>query len=139
MVLNPRKCEFMGFGKTNENEVFNYYEIRLKKTTTKKTTTLPFKSLLLCHNDYALSYNELLSKQGLVNIHIRNIQQLMIEILKCLTGIMNEILRLKNIAYTIRNPRVLDSRLPKIAYCGLETIEYKGPQLWQQLPAKIKK
>ena len=36
MVLNPRKCEFMGFGKTNENEVFTYHEIRLKKTTTKK-------------------------------------------------------------------------------------------------------
>ena len=25
MVLNPRKCEFMGFGKTNENEVFTYH------------------------------------------------------------------------------------------------------------------
>ena len=36
MVLNPRKCEFMGFGKTNENEVFAYHEIRLKKTTTRK-------------------------------------------------------------------------------------------------------
>ena len=36
MVLNPRKCELMGFGKTNENEVFTYHEIQLKKTTTKK-------------------------------------------------------------------------------------------------------
>ena len=36
MVLNPCKYEFMGFGKTNENEVFIYQEIRLKKTTTKK-------------------------------------------------------------------------------------------------------
>ena len=26
MVLNPRKCEFMGFGKTNEIEVFTYHE-----------------------------------------------------------------------------------------------------------------
>ena len=34
MVLNPRKFEFMSFGKTNE--VFTYHEIRLKKTTTKK-------------------------------------------------------------------------------------------------------
>ena len=31
MVLSPGKCEFMGFGKTNENEVFTYREIRLKK------------------------------------------------------------------------------------------------------------
>ena len=36
MVVNPRKCEFMGLGKTNENEVFTYHKIRLKKTTTKK-------------------------------------------------------------------------------------------------------
>ena len=31
IVLNPRKCEFMSFGKTNENEVFTNHEIRLKK------------------------------------------------------------------------------------------------------------
>ena len=43
---------------------------------------------------------------------------------------------LRNIPYTIRNPRDLDSRLPKTVHCGLETIAYKGPQLWQQLPAK---
>ena len=66
--------------------------------------------------------------------------QLMIEIFKCLKGIsppiMNEIFRLRNIPYTERNPRNLDSRLPKTVYCGLETIAYKGPQLWQQLPEK---
>ena len=36
MVLNPRKCEFMGFGKTSENEIFTYHEIRLEKTAAKK-------------------------------------------------------------------------------------------------------
>ena len=36
MVLNSRKCKFMSFGKPNENEVFTYYEIRLKKTAPKK-------------------------------------------------------------------------------------------------------
>ena len=55
----------------------------------------------------------------------KNIQQLMIEIFKYLKGmsppIMNEIFRLRNIPYTIRNPRDLDCRLPKTMYCGLET------------------
>ena len=32
--------------------------------------------------------------------------------------------------YTLRNPRKLDSQLPKTVYCGLETITYKQPQLW---------
>ena len=158
MLLNPRKCELMGFGKTNENEVFTYHEIQLKKTTTKKllgitkdehlnfnehltnvykrasrklntlssvssflsyqqkkvmfnsfisgqfnycpliwmfSSIRPYRkinklherSLRLCHNDYTSSYDELLSKQDLVNFHVRNIQQLMIEIFKCLKGI----------------------------------------------------
>ena len=75
------------------------------------------------------SYDEFLSKQDLVNIHVRNIQQLMIEIFKCLKGlsppIMNDIFRLRNIPYTIRNPRDLDSWLPKTVYSGLETLAYK--------------
>ena len=158
VVLNPRKCEFMDFGKTNKNEVFTYHEIRLKKTTFKKLLGITIddhlkfnehltnvckrasrnlnalsrvssflsyqqkkvmsnsfisgqfnycplirmfssirscrninklheRSLRLCHNDYTSSYDEFLSKQDLVNIHVRNIEQLMIEIFKCLKGI----------------------------------------------------
>ena len=137
MVFNPLKCEFMGFGKTNENEVFIYHEIWLKKTTTKKLfgitidehlifkehltnlckrasrklnalsrvssflsyrqkkvmpnsfiigqfnycpliwmfrsyrkiNKLHERSFRLCHNGYTSSYDELSSKQVLVNIH----------------------------------------------------------------------
>ena len=36
MAFNPRKYEFMGFGKTSESEVFTYHEIQIKKATTKK-------------------------------------------------------------------------------------------------------
>ena len=36
MALNPRKYEFMGFGKISESEVFTYHEIQIKKATTKK-------------------------------------------------------------------------------------------------------
>ena len=36
MVLTPRKRELMRFGKTNENEVFTYREIRLSKITNEK-------------------------------------------------------------------------------------------------------
>ena len=31
MALNPCKCEFMRFGKTNEKELFIFHKIRLKK------------------------------------------------------------------------------------------------------------
>ena len=43
---------------------------------------------MLGHNDYTSSYEKPLSKQGFVNIHARNKQQLMIEILKCLKLVM---------------------------------------------------
>ena len=66
----------------------------------------------------------------------------MIEIFKYVKGlsppIMSEIFMLRNIPCTIRNARDLDSYLPKTVYCSLETITYKGPQLWQLLPKKIK-
>ena len=51
---------------------------------------------------------------------------------------MNDIFTLKNVQYAIWNPRDLDSQLPKTVHCGLETITYKEPELWQQLSGKIK-
>ena len=35
MALNSRKYELMSFGKTNENKVFTYHEIRIKSVTVK--------------------------------------------------------------------------------------------------------
>ena len=58
MVVNPRKCELMSFGITNENEVFAYHEIRLKKTATKK--------LLLVTMAEHLNFNE----------HITNVRKI---------------------------------------------------------------
>ena len=102
------------------NEQFNYcllISMFNSIRSYRKINKLHEKSLRLCHNDYTSRYFELLSKQDIVNIHIINIQQLMIEIFKCLKGIspsiMNEIFRLRNIPYTIRNSRKLDSQLPK--------------------------
>ena len=125
---------------------FNYYPLIWMFSSIrsyKQINKTHGRSLRLCHNGYILSYGELLTKQDLINIHIRNIQQLMIEIFKCLQvmspPILNELFRLRNISNTIKNPRDNDSWLPKTSYCGLENIACKEPQLWQQRPAKIKK
>ena len=64
MVLNPRKCEFMGFGKANENEAFTYHEIRHRITATKK--------LLGITIDKHLNFNE-----HLTNVWKRNSRSLM--------------------------------------------------------------
>ena len=184
-ALNPRKCEFMGFGKTSENKLFTCHEIQFEKTTTKKLTSIIIDKHLnlnehltnVCKSDsrklnelsllsyqqkkvvsnsfisrqfsycpliwmfssirsYSTktNYDKFLSKQNLVKIHTRNMLQLMIKIFKYLKGIsppiVNEIFRLRNISYTTRNPRDLNSWLRKTVYCGLETISYKRPQSW---------
>ena len=124
------------------NEQLNYcFLIAMSSSirSYRKINKLYERSLRLCYNDYISSYNKRLSKQNLVNIHIGNIHQLRIQISKFLNGIfspiMNEIFRLRNIPYTIRNPRDLDGQLPKTLYCGLEST-YKRPQLWPQPPPK---
>ena len=58
---------------------------------------------------------------------------------RSITSNMTKILMLRNIQHNIRNPRGIDSQLPKTMYCGLETVTYKGREVWQQLPEKIKK
>ena len=79
-------------------------------------------------------------KKTRLSIHIRNIQQLLIQICKCLKGlslpIMSEILVLRNIPYPIRNLRNLDSQLQMNVHRGLEITTCKGSQFWQQLPEK---
>ena len=45
---------------------------------------------------------------------------------------------LENIPYNLGNLTDIDGQLTKTMYCGLETITYKGLQLWQQLPQKVK-
>ena len=47
MVLNPRKYEFMGFGKISENEILIYHEILLKETTTKKLLGITIEEHLI--------------------------------------------------------------------------------------------
>ena len=69
----------------------------------KKINKLRERSFRLCKNNYTWSYDKLLRKQGLVNIHIRKNQKLIIDIFKCLKSlfpaIMNEIFMLRNVPY----------------------------------------
>ena len=141
-LMHYRECSFLSYGQkkvmTNSfiSGQFNYCPFIWMFSSIRSYRKI--NKLAITSSCY-----ELLSKQDLVNIHVKNIQQLMIEIFKSLKGIsppiMNDTFRLRNIPYTTRNPRDLNSWLPKTVYCGLKTLAYKGPQLWQQLPARIKK
>ena len=118
--------------KLNELSLFSYQQ---KKVVPNSFISRQFSYCpLIWMFSSVRSYSTKTNYDKLVNIHTRNMQQLMIKIFKYLKGIsppiMNDIFRLKNISYTTRNPRDLNSWLPKTVYCGLETIPYKRPQLW---------
>ena len=107
----------------------------------RKVNKLHERFLQLCQNEYNLSYEKRFSKQDLVNIHLRNIHQLMIEIFKSLglcPSCTIEIFISRNILYTISNPRDLSSHFPKTVYCRCDTTTSRGPKIWQLLPEEIK-
>ena len=75
-------------------------------------------------------------------IHIRNIKILMTEIYKFLNDlsppIMNDIFQKQENYYSLRNPMSLVCKRKFTTTYGIDTIFFRGPQIWQDLPQDIK-
>ena len=75
-------------------------------------------------------------------IHIRNLKLLVTEIYKFLNGlsppIMNEVFQINECPYNLRNPRTLASKPKSTVRYDLDTIAFKGPQIWQDIPLEIR-
>ena len=75
-------------------------------------------------------------------IQIKNIKALMTEIYKFLNDlsplIMNNILQKQENYDSPRNPRSLVSKWKFAATYGIDTISFRGSQIWQDLPQDIK-
>ena len=75
-------------------------------------------------------------------IHIRNLKFLLSEVYKFLNGlsppIMNEVFQINNCPYDLRNPRILASKHKSTIKYGINTIAFKGPQIWQNIPLEIR-
>ena len=86
----------------------------------RKINKLHERSLRLCHNIKPRAMMNFWASKVKLNIQIRNIQQLMIGIFKCVKDlsphIMNAIFILREIPYAIRNPRsIVSCQRPCIA------------------------
>ena len=112
------------------------------RTANKKIDRLHERSLRLCNSNYTASFDDLLRESNNVRVHTKNLQTLMLEIYKCTNGlsppIMNGIFNLRNNPFNLRNYRELKCQNINTVRYGLNTISYKGPQLWQQLSQSIK-
>ena len=75
-------------------------------------------------------------------IHIRNLKFLLSEVYEFLNGlsppIMNEVFQINNCPYDLRNPRILASKHKSTIKYGINTIAFKGPQIWQNIPLEIR-
>ena len=75
-------------------------------------------------------------------IHIRNLKFLVTEIYKFLNGlslpIMNEVFQINECPYNLRKPRTLASKHKSTVRYDLDTIAFKGPQIWQDIPLEIR-
>ena len=51
---------------------------------------------------------------------------------------MNEVLRTNDCPYYLKNPRILASKHKSTIKNGINTIAFKGAQIWQNIPLKIR-
>ena len=52
--------------------------------------------------------------------------------------IMHDIFQKQENYHSLRNPRSLDSKRKFTTTYGIDTISFRGPQIWQDLPQDIK-
>ena len=100
------------------------------------------RALRIIHEDYNSSFSELFEMTNETTMHIRNLKFLVTEIYKFLNGlsppIMNEVFQISECPYNLRNPRTLASKHKSTVRYGLDTIAFKHPQIWQDIPLEIR-
>ena len=127
------------------NSQFQYFPLiwifHSRKLNTK-INKLHERTLRITYRDRKSSFEDLLGHDNSVSVHQKNVQLLMIEMLKTKHGLnpsfMNEIFCPQTNQYSLRNDCVFKSpKMRSITY-GSETVRFRGPQLWCTLPPSIR-
>ena len=110
------------------------------KDAKDKIEKLHKRALQIIHSDYdsALNYEDLLLRDNSVTIHQRNLQFLMTEIFKTIHGLnpsfLKEFFIMEETCYNLRcQYRMKVPRVTSTKY-GLETLSFRGCQIWNTLP-----
>ena len=101
------------------------------------------RSLRLVYSDKTCTFKELLDTDKSVSVHHKNMQVLGTEIYETVNGlaptIMNSIFEIKNIESNLRNKNNFKSRRIDSVRCGIDSLTYLGPKIWNIVPEDIKK
>ena len=100
------------------------------------------RALRIASNDFNSSFSELLEMANESTKHARNLKFLLNEVHKFLNGlsppIMKEMFQTNDCPYDLRNPRILASKHKSTIKYGINTIAFRGSQIWQNIPSEIR-
>ena len=99
-------------------------------------------ALRIRHNDYELTFENLLELDNLVSIHLRNIWLLSIELYKVKHNlsnqVMSELFNLRNINYDFLSQTDFKLRPIYTTAYGLRSLKYFAPKIWNMVPIDIR-
>ena len=119
------------------------------RSVNTRINNLHFRALRMIYKDNSASFQELLSRDGSVTMHHRNLQSLATEMFKVSINaspdFMKEVfpfntnLLTSNPSAETRQESLFYNPVnPKKVYMGLETLRVLGPKIWNLLPKNIK-
>ena len=112
------------------------------RTLNNRINKLQERALRLVPNENTSSFCELLQKDNSFTIHHRNIQKLALEMYRVkhriAPKIMSELFNEANVPYNLRQDVSFCSYNVKTVLCGIETLSYLGPKIWNLVPSDIR-
>ena len=100
------------------------------------------RALRITYNDQLTDFKSLVSNHNKTTIHQRNLQVLMTEIYKMINHIappiMSSLFEIRENTHNTRYFQVLSNESRKTLNYGIETICYRAPFLWANLPPGYK-
>ena len=111
------------------------------RTLNNQINRIHKRALHIVYKDYAASFDKLLSRDGTVTVHERNIQILATELFKIVNGDAPDIIKgvfpLKHSKrYPLRS--IFKTRNVHTVNYGTETLSFIGPKIWEIAPKAIK-
>ena len=99
------------------------------------------RAFRLIYNGYELPFDRILEDKKQKSIYQKNIESLAIEIYKFQAGltppIMSDLFVTRENNYNLRNFQALESYKRTVKF-GTETISYRGPQIWNLIPERLR-
>ena len=112
------------------------------RTLNNKINRLHERALRIVYRDSNLSFSQLLDMDNSVSVHHRKLQKLATEMFKVKHDLSPKLMHttfvLSSNLYNLRYDSSFKTENIRIVAYGSETLSFRGPQLWTQIPSDIK-